>query len=154
MLRSMAASGVGAGVDRGGYGSAPADRPDFHRGPRAPLAWLSGAAALLAFAARSYKVEGNLALRGRTAREREVLHLIARGYLYKEVGQELGISPKTVEHHVSAVLRKLQLSRPPPAQPLGGRAAAARPVAPCVRFVQDRLSPRALGWSHPTKEPQ
>ena len=45
-----------------------------------------------------------------TAREREVLHLIARGYLYKEVGLELGISPKTVEHHVSAVLRKLQLS--------------------------------------------
>ena len=39
-----------------------------------------------------------------------MLHLIARGYLYKEVGQELGISPKTVEHHVSAVLRKLQLS--------------------------------------------
>ena len=45
-----------------------------------------------------------------TPREREVLHLIARGYLYKEVGQELGISPKTVEHHVSAVLHKLQLS--------------------------------------------
>ena len=39
-----------------------------------------------------------------------MLHLIARGYLYKEVGLELGISPKTVEHHVSAVLRKLQLS--------------------------------------------
>jgi DNA-binding NarL/FixJ family response regulator len=45
-----------------------------------------------------------------TMREREVLHLIARGYLYKEVGQELGISSKTVETHVSAVLRKLQLS--------------------------------------------
>jgi DNA-binding NarL/FixJ family response regulator len=45
-----------------------------------------------------------------TPREREVLRLIARGYLYKEVGLELGISPKTVEHHVSAVLRKLQLS--------------------------------------------
>jgi DNA-binding NarL/FixJ family response regulator len=45
-----------------------------------------------------------------TMREREVLHLIARGYLYKEVGQELGISTKTVETHVSAVLRKLQLS--------------------------------------------
>jgi DNA-binding NarL/FixJ family response regulator len=45
-----------------------------------------------------------------TTRERDVLLLIARGYLYKEVGQELGISPKTVEHHVSAVLRKLQLS--------------------------------------------
>lgn len=45
-----------------------------------------------------------------TQREREVLQLIARGYLYKEVGLELGISPKTVGHHVSAVLHKLQLS--------------------------------------------
>jgi DNA-binding NarL/FixJ family response regulator len=45
-----------------------------------------------------------------TMREREVLHLIARGYLYKEVALELGISTKTVESHVSAVLRKLQLS--------------------------------------------
>jgi DNA-binding NarL/FixJ family response regulator len=45
-----------------------------------------------------------------TAREREVLQLIARGYLYKEIALELGISAKTVEAHVSAVLRKLQLS--------------------------------------------
>jgi DNA-binding NarL/FixJ family response regulator len=45
-----------------------------------------------------------------TQREREVLRLIARGYLYKEIAQRLGISPKTVEAHVSAVLRKLQLS--------------------------------------------
>ena len=45
-----------------------------------------------------------------TMREREVLRLIARGYLYKEVALELSISPKTVEAHVSAVLRKLQLS--------------------------------------------
>jgi DNA-binding NarL/FixJ family response regulator len=45
-----------------------------------------------------------------TLREREVLRLIARGYLYKEIAQELVISPKTVEAHVSAVLRKLQLS--------------------------------------------
>ena len=45
-----------------------------------------------------------------TPREREVLRLIARGYLYKEIALELGISPKTVEAHVSAVLRKLQLS--------------------------------------------
>lgn len=43
-------------------------------------------------------------------REREVLRHIARGYAYKEVAQELGISVKTVETHVSAVLRKLQLS--------------------------------------------
>ena len=43
-------------------------------------------------------------------REREVLRLIARGYTYKEVGKELFISVKTVETHVSAVLRKLQLS--------------------------------------------
>ena len=45
-----------------------------------------------------------------TAREREVLQHIARGYLYKEIGARLHISPKTVEAHVSAVLRKLQLS--------------------------------------------
>ena len=45
-----------------------------------------------------------------TAREREVLRLIARGYAYKEVARELFISVKTVETHVSAVLRKLQLS--------------------------------------------
>jgi DNA-binding NarL/FixJ family response regulator len=45
-----------------------------------------------------------------TPREREVLRHIARGYMYKEVAQRLGISVKTVEAHVSAVLRKLQLS--------------------------------------------
>jgi DNA-binding NarL/FixJ family response regulator len=45
-----------------------------------------------------------------TAREREVLQFIARGYLYKEIALELGIAVKTVEAHVSAVLRKLQLS--------------------------------------------
>jgi DNA-binding NarL/FixJ family response regulator len=45
-----------------------------------------------------------------TGREREVLRLIARGYAYKEVATELSISVKTVESHVSAVLRKLQLS--------------------------------------------
>jgi len=45
-----------------------------------------------------------------TPREREVLRLIARGYAYKEIARELGISTKTVESHVSAVLRKLQLA--------------------------------------------
>lgn len=45
-----------------------------------------------------------------TPREREVLKHIARGYMYKEIAQRLGISAKTVEAHVSAVLRKLQLS--------------------------------------------
>ena len=45
-----------------------------------------------------------------SAREREVMRLIARGYAYKEVARELFISVKTVETHVSAVLRKLQLS--------------------------------------------
>ena len=45
-----------------------------------------------------------------SAREREVLKLIARGYSYKEVARELFISIKTVETHVSSVLRKLQLS--------------------------------------------
>ena len=45
-----------------------------------------------------------------TPRERQVLRLIARGYAYKEIARELGISAKTVESHVSAVLRKLQLT--------------------------------------------
>jgi DNA-binding NarL/FixJ family response regulator len=45
-----------------------------------------------------------------TTREREVLRLIARGYTYKEIARELYISAKTVETHVSSVLRKLQLS--------------------------------------------
>ena len=45
-----------------------------------------------------------------TAREREVLRLIARGYTYKEIARELTISIRTVETHVSSVLRKLQLS--------------------------------------------
>ncbi|MET4781075.1 response regulator transcription factor [Glaciihabitans sp. UYNi722] len=45
-----------------------------------------------------------------SAREREVMRLIARGYAYKEVAADLFISIKTVESHVSAVLRKLQFS--------------------------------------------
>ena len=45
-----------------------------------------------------------------TPREREVLQHIARGYMYKEIALRLAISPKTVEAHVSSVLRKLQLS--------------------------------------------
>jgi len=45
-----------------------------------------------------------------TAREREVLRLLARGYAYKEIASRLFISVKTVETHASSVLRKLQLS--------------------------------------------
>jgi DNA-binding NarL/FixJ family response regulator len=45
-----------------------------------------------------------------TAREREVLQLIARGYKYKEIAARLHLSVKTIEAHVSSVLRKLQLS--------------------------------------------
>jgi DNA-binding NarL/FixJ family response regulator len=45
-----------------------------------------------------------------TNREQEVLRQIARGYSYKQVAKRLSISVKTVETHVSAVLRKLQLS--------------------------------------------
>ncbi|MDQ8043593.1 MAG: response regulator transcription factor [Solirubrobacteraceae bacterium] len=45
-----------------------------------------------------------------TAREREVLRLIARGYSYKQAALKLDISPRTVETHVSSVLRKTQLS--------------------------------------------
>lgn len=45
-----------------------------------------------------------------TAREKDVLRLIARGFAYKQVARKLSISIKTVETHVSSVLRKLQLS--------------------------------------------
>lgn len=45
-----------------------------------------------------------------TAREQEVMRMIARGYAYKEVAAELFLSVKTIETHVSRVLRKLQLS--------------------------------------------
>jgi DNA-binding NarL/FixJ family response regulator len=45
-----------------------------------------------------------------SSREQEVMRLIARGYAYKEVAKELFISIKTVETHMSSVLRKLQLS--------------------------------------------
>jgi DNA-binding NarL/FixJ family response regulator len=45
-----------------------------------------------------------------TRRERDVLRLVAAGYTYKEVGARLSISPRTVETHAAAVLRKLQLS--------------------------------------------
>ena len=63
-----------------------------------------------AFASGSAPVEVDPELEQLTAREREVLRHIARGYLYKEIAARLGISTKTVEAHVCAVLRKLQLS--------------------------------------------
>jgi DNA-binding NarL/FixJ family response regulator len=63
-----------------------------------------------AFAGQIPEAEADPELDRLTVREREVLRLIARGYLYKEVALELSISAKTVEAHVSAVLRKLQLS--------------------------------------------
>jgi DNA-binding NarL/FixJ family response regulator len=54
--------------------------------------------------------EADASLDQLTPREREVLQHIARGYMYKEIARRLSISTKTVEAHVSAVLRKLQLS--------------------------------------------
>ena len=56
------------------------------------------------------QVTGDEELNELTPREREVLQLIARGYMYKEIAARLHISAKTVESHVSSVLRKLQLS--------------------------------------------
>jgi DNA-binding NarL/FixJ family response regulator len=61
-------------------------------------------------AAQGEQAESSEELDRLSAREREVMRLIARGYAYKEVASELYISIKTVETHVSAVLRKLQLS--------------------------------------------
>ena len=53
---------------------------------------------------------GDAELDNLTPREREVLQLIARGYRYKEIAARLHLSARTIESHVSAVLRKLQLS--------------------------------------------
>ena len=63
-----------------------------------------------AFAGSISEAEADPELDQLTPREREVLQHLARGYLYKEIALRLGISAKTVEAHVSAVLRKLQLS--------------------------------------------
>ena len=56
------------------------------------------------------RVGGDAELNELTPREQEVLQLIARGYRYKEIAARLHLSVKTVEAHVSSVLRKLQLS--------------------------------------------
>ena len=63
-----------------------------------------------AFAGEAPAPESDATLDQLTPREREVLQHIARGYMYKEIARRLSISTKTVEAHVSAVLRKLQLS--------------------------------------------
>ena len=80
----------------GGRASGTAGRPGPRDPPRAPSAP----------AAPDHDAE----LDQLTPREREVLRHLARGYMYKEIALRLGISVKTVEAHVSAVLRKLQLS--------------------------------------------
>jgi DNA-binding NarL/FixJ family response regulator len=56
------------------------------------------------------RIGGDAELNELTPREREVLQLIARGYMYKEIAARLHLSVKTIESHVSNVLRKLQLS--------------------------------------------
>lgn len=63
-----------------------------------------------AFAGGTVPSDDNEDLDSLTPREREVLRLIARGYTYREAAQELVLSERTIESHVSAVLRKLQLS--------------------------------------------
>jgi DNA-binding NarL/FixJ family response regulator len=73
-------------------------------------AFSSGGGSRSAVGGRADTGEVDAELDQLTPREREVLRHIARGYLYKEIAQRLGISVKTVEAHVSAVLRKLQLS--------------------------------------------
>ncbi len=81
-----------------------------------------------------------------TQREREVMRLIARGYAYKEVAKALHISIKTVETHVSAVLRKLQLSSRTSSR--GGRPNAGWCELRRSYFVFVTLSvvQRWLGW--------
>jgi len=80
-----------------------------------------------------------------TPREREVLRHIARGYMYKEVAQRLGISVKTVEAHVSAVLRKLQLS----SRHELSRWAVQRRIVSLDGPERDRLAGDARGLDRP-----
>lgn len=65
---------------------------------------------LQAFTAPEPPIERDEELEQLTPREREVLHHIARGYAYKRIALRLQVSPRTIETHVSSVLRKLQLS--------------------------------------------
>jgi DNA-binding NarL/FixJ family response regulator len=65
---------------------------------------------LQAFSDRQPPRSDGPGLQDLTPRERDVLHHLARGYAYKQIAVRLGISARTVESHVSAVLRKLQLS--------------------------------------------
>jgi DNA-binding NarL/FixJ family response regulator len=65
---------------------------------------------LTAFAGGPAGGEADAELGALTPREREVLHHLARGYSYKRIAHRLGISARTVESHVGAVLRKLQLT--------------------------------------------
>ena len=120
------AVGVGRprGRDRGHPGRRPrlCDQDDLRPGPgrRHPPGRRRGRRVLAPagrFRARRLRVRRRRAspsldpeLDQLTPREREVLRLIARGYTYKEIARELSISAKTVESHVSSVLRKLQLS--------------------------------------------
>jgi DNA-binding NarL/FixJ family response regulator len=83
-----------AGAGSGGGGGSAAGGASGGAGPTAGLG------------ARSVDPE----LDQLSPREQQVLRLIARGYTYKEVAKDLTISAKTVESHVSSVLRKLQLS--------------------------------------------
>ena len=85
-----------------------------------------------------------------TAREREVLQLIARGYRYKEIAARLHLSVKTVETHVSAVLRKLQLS----SRHELTRWAAERRLRDCLRQPPlDLARERECAAAHDRKLP-
>ena len=82
----------------------------FSSGSGADSSWLGGGGMAGADGTIAAEAEIDPEFDRLTGREREVLRLIARGYAYKEIARELVISVKTVESHVSSVLRKLQLS--------------------------------------------
>src|SRR5918996_1119011 len=106
---AMFRTGVRAELEKAGV-EVVAEAEDVDSAIRAIQATKPDVVLLDAFAGSFEIAEVDEDLDRLTEREREVMRLIARGYAYKEVAKELFISIKTVETHVSSVLRKLQLS--------------------------------------------
>jgi DNA-binding NarL/FixJ family response regulator len=108
LLEAVAAGAIGYLVKS----TSPEElRHDLWRAARGEPVFSSSLAALVLTEFRRLHRAQAPAGEALSAREREVLQLVARGHTYREIGEELYISAKTVENHVRNILKKLQLSR-------------------------------------------